>query len=154
MIPAPMSMYTQCVWLHTCAWVVGFAHRALSWLRWYMCGQCTVYLSVGGTVELNRFLLPDSREIKKELFFVPTHFFRSFVHLLFHHTNTTEKEGKNILYTRKISFSHIILTGSREEEKENWKKKIFILCRVLFSLHVAPMCIVCDAVSSRVFFSL
>lgn len=93
MIPAPMSMYIL-YWLHATHMRMGRGVLAsLSQLvRWYMCGQCTVYLSVGGTVELNRFLLPDSREIFS--------FFLFFFHSSF--TPTHKKEGKNILYKNQF----------------------------------------------------
>lgn len=143
MIPAPMSMYTHCVCLVTHMRMGRGVRASRSQLvRQYMCGQCTVYLSVGSTVELNRFLLPDSREIFLYFFYyyIPSH-------------QHNRKGREKIFIRKKKSVSPIYINRIREK-KRKLEKNIFILCRVLFSLHVAPMCIVCDAVSSRVFFSL
>lgn len=60
-----------------------------------------------------------------------------------------DKKGrkKKYFYWKKNQFLPYVLTGSKKKRKIGKKK--FILCRVLFSLHVAPMCIVCDAVYRR-----
>lgn len=154
---------------------MGFAHRALSWSADICVANVLyVYLSVGGTVESNRFLLPDSREIvfqiqpnkKEEFSFFDKYF--GFVSVLIKNLffiflfpscvsyNVTptqswpyEKRKEKIILKRnnKIKESELLpyvyLTGSEENWKnKTTKKKSFISCRVLFSLHVAPMCIV------------